>query len=70
MVTEVYKQARSVAGCFQVVEDLCSMFVCDLGDRLQFDDDLIETNQVGLVGLSQRLAFVGQLQFWLRDVGN
>jgi hypothetical protein len=46
------------------------MFVCDLGDRLQFDDDLIETNQVGLVGLSQRLAFVGQLQFWLRDVGN
>ncbi len=49
MVAEVDQQAKAMAGCFQVVVNLCSMLIVELGDGLNLHDDLFEADKVRLL---------------------
>src|SRR5271157_1252135 len=46
---EVQQEANRQAGCFQVVQDLGLMDRAQLGQGFQFDDDRLETEEIGLV---------------------
>jgi hypothetical protein len=62
---EVDQQTESEARCFEVIVDLRSMLVRQLRNRLDFYDDLIEAQKIGLVFLFQRPALVTQQQLAL-----
>ena len=70
MRTEVNKQSEPHARGFQVVENLGTVLVSKLLDRLYLNDDLLKTNEVGLVKLLQRSAIVDNLKFALGQKWN
>jgi len=64
-MAEVDEQTKPEAGGFEVVVDLCPVFIGQLGDRLQFKDDLIVTDEVRFVLRPQAHALVLELQWHL-----
>ena len=60
IVTEVDEQAEFVTRCFEVVDDLRSVLVCEQSYSLQFDDDLPVANKVRFVMLLQWTLPIGQ----------
>ena len=67
VMTEVDDEAEAMARGFEVIENLSLMLRCDGFDGFEFEDDLAVTNDVRLVCLLDRLAFVGELEFLLGD---
>ena len=59
---EVDQQPKPIPGGLEVIVDLSTVLICQFRDRLQFDDDLAETNKVRHIALLQAPAFVAQLQ--------
>lgn len=43
------------------------MFVSEIRNRFEFDDDLSIANKIGLAGSFEDSALVTNLQLWLRD---
>jgi hypothetical protein len=73
VMTEVDDEAEAMARGFEVIENLSLMLRCDGFDGFdgfEFEDDLAVTNDVRLVCLLERLAFVGELEFLLGDERN
>lgn len=58
VVSEVHDEAKPEAGGFEVIQHLSLMFGCDGFDRFQFEDDLVVTDNVGLVGLIQEHSLI------------
>jgi len=54
----------------QVVVNLCSMFVAELGDRFYFEDDLPEAHEVRLIVVFQRPIFISQYELGFRSERN
>src|SRR5881396_1815730 len=48
VVTEVHQQSKLMAGCTEIVQDLGAMFIRQRGDGLDFNDDFIVTDKIGL----------------------
>jgi len=67
--SEVHQQTQTIPGSLQVVVYLGPVFVSELGDGFDLHDDLIETSEVGLIGLFERPTFVVQLEFRFGDEG-
>ena len=65
VMAEVDEQPHLDAGGAQVVHELGPMLIGQGGDRLDFDDDLAQTEEVRPVGLAQRPALIAQANFLL-----
>jgi hypothetical protein len=66
IVAKVDEEAEAEAGGLEVIMDLGAVPVGELGNGLDFEDDLVETDEVGLVGLLQEPSLIPQLQISLR----
>ncbi len=65
MVPKVDEQPQSHVRRLQIVVDLSSVFVGQLGGSFDFHDDLVEADEVWFVRLRENLALVCKLQFRL-----
>jgi hypothetical protein len=70
MATEVKQESDSMLGCFEVVKHLRTMFVGEFRAGLQFDDDLVVTNQVWNIHGLKRMPLIAQQQPTLGNVRN
>src|ERR1700674_5699514 len=70
VIAEVHEQAEAEAGGFQIVEHLGAVLPAELRYGLDFQDDLVVTNEIRLEVLFQRFSFVRQLDFILIAEGN
>ena len=59
-----------MAGGLKIINDLGTMFVCQICDGLDFQKDVFETEKVGLILLLQRGGLVLQMQARLCNEGN
>ena len=64
--TKVDQQSESKTGRFQVIVYLCPVFLVQVRDRLEFDNDLIITDKVRLERLYQTSALILSYQLRLR----
>jgi hypothetical protein len=66
MVTEIHQDPEAELGGIQVIQNLSAVFVREMRNRFQFDDDFIETDEIRDESLLQRRAFVIEPQDALR----
>ena len=59
MMAEVHQGAKFVAGAFEIVLELGAVLVAKTGYGLDLDDDLVKTDRVRLVELSEYFSFIG-----------
>lgn len=65
VVTEVDEQPQAVTSSFQVIKDLSAVFIGDVINRFELEDDLFVTDEVCFVGLAQPFGFVGYDEVYL-----
>jgi hypothetical protein len=70
IMTEVYQQPKVQPSSFKVIMNLCPVLIGQFGGRFQFDDDFVETDEIGLINLSEGFAFVVQSKLFLCLEGN
>jgi hypothetical protein len=70
IMPEIDKKSDLVPGGVEVVDDLGAVFVGQHGHSLEFQDDILEADEVGFVGLAKRTAFLFQAQRFLGDEGD
>src|SRR6266511_425315 len=70
MVSEVDEEPQTVASRFQVVVDLRTVFVIQVRNGLDLDDDLLKADEVRLVRLLQPPLLVSEGQLSLRQKWN
>jgi len=69
-MAEVHEQTQLAAGCAEIVEQLSSMFIYQLGNCFDFDDDLVVANEIRTEFLNQSATAVLQCLLWLREKWN
>jgi hypothetical protein len=67
MVTEVHEQAQFEASGVEIIQDLGAVFIHEAGNRLQFDDNLIEADKISDKSLLEGMTFVFKPQNSLRN---
>jgi hypothetical protein len=65
--SKVDEEAELMAGGFQVIVNLGSMFLDQGRGRFDFQDDFVEADEIGNVLMLERSAFVRQWQLDLWD---
>jgi len=63
--SEVGQEPHFVSRRFEVVQDLCPVFGGDFFDGFDFEDHLVETEEIGAEGLDENLAAIGEADFLL-----
>jgi hypothetical protein len=56
--SEVDQERTFVSGRFEVVKNLCAVYVSESFDRFEFDDDRLVTDEVSPVWIAQGPAFI------------
>jgi hypothetical protein len=59
-----------MTGCFEIVENLCSMGVGQIGCSFDLHDDLLEANEVRLEDFGETALLVGEGQLRLFSEGD
>ena len=67
MVTKIDENAKLKAGCIQIIDDLSTVLVHQLGNGFELGDDLVEADQVRFVGFAERVSLVAKVQTRLSD---
>src|ERR1035437_6949130 len=66
VMSEVYEQPQLESRRVQIIQHLRPVLIHEIGNGLEFQNDLSETNKIGLVALPERTAAIRQRQRRLR----
>jgi hypothetical protein len=70
VMAEVYQQANAMVTETEIVLELCPVFGSQLAGGFEFEDYLFVTNQIRLVLMLKRSAFVCHAECWLGNERN
>ncbi len=69
-MTKIHQEPQPKSRASQIVVNLCAMFVAELRDRFDFEDDLLEAHKVRLIMMFQCSIFISQYKLGFRSERN